>query len=183
MLPIKQSRNKPDINQSKPKKMCILSTDNKNKLLYIAENTLEKHELCHYITPHGTVDHQLKGIKEKLSKFTLQDFCIILIGEEDFKITNKYFYTVLLIREVLQDISNTNIIIYTPTYKFFINNYLFNSRVETFNNLLYLDIITHGYAYFLDSNKSLRYDDTMFDRRTGVINNAGMQSIFKDIFT
>lgn len=180
--PINECRNSKDNNRSKRNKICILSADNKNKLLNISENTFEQYDLCHYITPQGTMQLLLRGIKEKLSGFTLQDFCIILIGEEDFKITNKYFDIILLIRNMLQEVSNTNIIICTPTYKFFTNNYLYNSRVETFNNLLYLDTITHGHAYFLDSNMNLNYDDTMFNKRTGVINYSGMQSIFNDIF-
>lgn len=180
--PINQCINNVGENKSKRNKIYVISTDNKNKLLHIAENTFEKYELCHYIKPSGTIKLLLEGIKDKLSEFTLQDFCIILIGEEDFKMTNKYFDSILLIRQILQEVSNTNIIIGTPTYKFYTNNYLYNSRVETFNNLLYLDTITHGHAYFLDSNLNLKYDDTMFNKRTGVINYNGMQSIFNDIF-
>lgn len=169
-------------NDSKSNKICIISTDNKNNLLYIAENIFEKSELCHYITPHGSMEVLLKGIKEKIANFTSLDFCIILLGEEDFKVTNRYLDSILKIRQVLQEITNTNIIICTPTYKFFTNNYLYNSRVETFNNLLYLDTITHEHAYFLDSNENLRYDDTMFDRRTGSINSSGMQLLLKDVY-
>ena len=173
----------PELQKSfaKRRKVCILSTDNNNKITDIAEDTFIKCDICHYITPHSKMQHLLSGIRMKLSNFTLQDYCIILLGEEDFKVTNRYLDCVLQIREVLQEISHTNVIICTPTYKFFNNNYLFNSRIETFNNLLYLDILTHGHAYFLDSNKNLRYDDTMFDRRTGRINDFGMHTIFKDI--
>lgn len=39
---------------------------------------------------------------------------------------------------------------------------MFNWRVETFNNLLYLDIMTHEHAYILDSNKYLDYNYNMF---------------------
>lgn len=169
------------INCKKRNKICILSTDNKNNILYIAEDTFNKCDICHYITPHSNMQRLLNGVQLQVSNFTLQDYCIILLGEDDFKFTNRYLDCVLQIREVLQEISHTNVIICTPTYKFYNNNYLFNSRIETFNNLLYLDIITHGHAYFLDSNKNLKYDDTMFDRRTGSINYFGVQAIFKDV--
>lgn len=169
-------------NYSKRNKICIISTDNKNNLLYTAQNVFENCELCHYVTPHASMQVLLKGIRAKLANLTSLDYCVILLGEEDFKVTNRYLDDILQIRKDLQEITNTNIIICTPTYKFFTNNYLYNSRVETFNNLLYLDTITHEHAYFLDSNENLIYDDTMFDRRTGAINRFGMQSLFKDIY-
>lgn len=164
------------------KKMCILSTNKHNKVLSIAENTFQnKFEFCHYLTTGGKIEHVLKGIKEKLCNFTLQDYCIVFIGEEDFKLTENYLNVILYIRETLLDIKHTNIIMCLPTYKY--TNYasLFNWRVETFNNLLYLDALTYEHVHLLDSNLNLSCDYSMYYRRTGTINNNGLYTIFKDI--
>ncbi|KAF9407876.1 hypothetical protein HW555_012247, partial [Spodoptera exigua] len=127
----------------------------------ITHLTLELQSAHSEIESLSLENSNLKSLNEKLSK-------------------NNDLYK--KIRQVLQEITNTNIIICTPTYKFFTNSYLYNSRVETFNNLLYLDTITHEHAYFLDSNENLAYDDTMFNRRTGAINGFGMKILFKDIY-
>lgn len=168
--------------QAKAPKICIISTDNKNQVLNIAENTLRWSQRCHYVTPHGNTQQLLAGIKEKLSDFSMEDYCIILIGEEDFKVTKVYVNIVTQLREMLQEIKHTNFIICTPTYK--LGNFasLHNWRVELFNNLLYMDIITHEHAYFIDSNMNLNCDYHMFDRYTGRINNFGLKTIFKDVY-
>lgn len=167
--------------QARAPKICILSTDNTNNLLDIADNTLKWSKRCHYITPHSSTQQLLRGIKEKLSDFSQEDYCLILIGEEDFKVTKNYVDIVTHIREILQEIKHTNFIICAPTFK--VGNFamLHNWRVETFNNLLYLDIITHEHAYILDSNMNLSYDYHMFNRYNGRINNVGLQTIFKDV--
>ena len=178
----KINNNSRQINQKsmEKRKICIISSNKNNKVLSTAEDTLRtEFNLCHYLTPDVGVQQLLAGIKQKLTNFTKKDFCIIFIGEKDFKITNNYCEIVLKIREELQDINHTNIVICVPTY----NSYatLFNWRVEAFNNLLYLDILTHEHAYLLDSNLNLAYDHSMFNRHTGLLNNYGLQVIFKDI--
>ena len=82
-------------------------------------------------------------------------------------------------RNVLQAMQHTNVIICLPTFKCPFDTSLFNCRVETFNNLLYLDILTHGHAFLLDSNLNLQYDYSMFDRYTGSIKHRGLPRIFK----
>lgn len=171
----------PNPNTKKRCKICILSTDNNNKILSIAEDYLNRSEIYHHITPHGNVSVMLKGLKDIVSDFTLEDYCIIMLGEEDFRTTNSYIDIILHIRQVLQEINHTNLILCSPTYKYENNTNLYNSRVETFNNLLFLDILTHEYAYLLDSNKNLTYDYTEYNKRTGAINNTGIKIIFKDI--
>lgn len=81
----------------------------------------------------------------------------------------------------MKQISHTNVIICTPTYK--LQNYtnIYNWRIETFNNLLYLDILSHEHAYFLDCNCNLNYDHTMFDLLKGRINNYGLRNIFENL--
>lgn len=163
-------------------KLCILSTNNKNKILSITENTFANtFDCCHYVIPNGKTQHLLKGLKEKLVKFTINDFCVILLGDEDFKNTNNYFEIIFHIREVLQNIHHTNVIICAPTYKYGYNANLFNCRVETFNSLLYLDVLTYEHLYLLDSNLNLSYDYNLYDKRTGSVSNRGMYIIFKDL--
>lgn len=162
-------------------KICLLSTNKKNKILSIAQDLLyNKYDICHYLTPNGTIQQLLSGIQTKLRDYTRTDYCIILVGEEDFKITCNYFNTIVYIRNVLKQLTHTNVIICYPTY--ILGNYtnICNHRIETFNNLLYLDLITHEHAYYLDSNYYLSWDN-MFDNLTGRINNRGMRNIFENL--
>lgn len=163
-------------------KMCILSTNNKSRILSTAEDLLlDTYDICHYITPGGSTEQLLNGIQTKLRDYTMKDYCIVLIGEEDFKITTNYDSKIRVIREILKQVSHTNIIICFPTYKLTNRNNLYNWRIETFNNLLYLDLINHEHAYYLDSNYDLAFDHTMFNLRTGVINNNGIRNIFENM--
>lgn len=163
-------------------KICLISTNNKNRILSIAEATIKGNfELCHYISPHAGNKQLFTGINDKISTFTKQDYCIILIGEEDFMVTKNYFDQIVFIREALRNITHTNVIICLPTYKCidFVN--MHNWRVENFNNLLYLDIITHEHAYLLDSNKNIYYDYSLYNAKTGIINDKGIRAVFKDL--
>lgn len=161
------------------RKLCIISTNNYNKILSIAENTISKNsELCHYITPNCGATPLLNGLHEKTRGFTKNDFCIIMIGEEDFFNETDYLPLIFHIRSILQDIKHTNIILCVPTFKYGLDANSYNLRVQYFNNLLNLDILSYKHAYLFDSNKSLTYDYTMFRRRSGTINNYGIRTIF-----
>lgn len=169
----------------KPKqyrKVCLLSTNKVNNTLALADNCLgQNSKICHFLKPGSTIGGLLDGITIKLAEFTMNDFCIILIGEEEFRSTHDYFSTITLMRETLSKIKHTNLIICLPTYKYGELRDMYNWRIENFNNLLYLDIITHEHAYLFDSNENLKYDHTMFDRRSGKINNLGMRSILNNL--
>lgn len=164
-------------------KICIISENKHNNIYAISKKILaEKNTcICHYLLPNSGINNLLNNLEGKLSNYSLEDFCVILIGETDFKTTKNYFSLIYYIRETLKRITHTNIILCVPTYKY--SNYatMYNWRVENFNNLLYLDVITHGHVYFLDTNKNLTCDYRMFTRRTGVINDHGMCTIFTDI--
>lgn len=60
---------------------------------------------------------------------------------------------------------------------------LFNKRVETFNNLLYLDKQTHEHVYMLDCNRNLTYDYRNFSGRSGRVNNRAFKVILQDLTT
>lgn len=163
-------------------KINILSTNTNNKILSISEQTLsENYKICHYLMPHGNTTRLLSNIETKIQDLTLRDFCIIMIGEEDFRSTNDYFAIILNLRETLKTVKHTNIIICSPTFKYGYNSNLYNWRVEYFNNLLYLDILEHEYAFFLDSNKNLECSYAMFNKNKSIVNNYGMSIIFRDI--
>lgn len=178
---ISSPTDRPQMKQMTGSKICILSSNKRNKIRQSAENTLCKkpNEICHYLMSHCKIEQLIYGIENKLKTFTMSDFCIILVGEEDFNTTNDYFHLISCIRGTIEKIKHTNVIICAPTYKLYMNMY--NWRIENFNNLLYRDILTHEHAYYLDSNKNLTNDYKMFSKNTGSLNNYGIQTIFKDI--
>lgn len=165
----------------RPRKVCILSTNNRNKILTIAENTFPDYKICHYLTPGCGIEKLIKNIDLKLKNYTMEDYCLIFIGEADFRRTNNYVDLIITLRETLLKIDYTNIIICAPTFK--LDNYsmMFNGRIETFNSLLYLDACTHQYAYLFDTNFYLSYDFKMFSPRSRSVNNNGLVNIFKNI--
>lgn len=62
-----------DLTHSSAKhKMCIPSSNKKNNVLSIAEETFDNSlYLCHYLTPYGCTKQLLKGLDTKLLQFTL----------------------------------------------------------------------------------------------------------------
>lgn len=172
------------VNQHKLKnKLCILSTNKTNNILTLAkEYFTDNYQICHYLTPNVDIMHLLRDLQTKLQHYTKNDFCIILIGEEDFKTTKCYLDIITHMRNALQNIKNTNIIIALPTYKYNNDdNILYNSRVELFNNMLCMDNITHNYSYVLDSNLNLSYHHSTYIR-SGTIKDCAMRVIFEDLF-
>lgn len=166
----------------KTNKLCILSANKQNRVLSTVEDICEKQfNFCHYLTTDGDTSDLLQGIHTKLKGYTMSDYCVILIGEQDFKIAKNYYELVLDIRKTLSEISYTNIIICLPTYKYNMNSNMYNWRVMNFNHTLCQDIWTHEYAYVLDSNAYVDYDYNTFFRQSGQLNNFGFQSIFVNL--
>lgn len=167
--------------QESKREICIISANNSNKVLSLSQQVLTEHNICHYLTPNVGLRQLLIGLHSKLSNFTHKDFCIILIGEEDFKRTDDYLDLISFVRETLINIVHTNILLCLPTFRFGKQFNMFNFRIESFNNLLYLDNLQHQYANLVDSNLDWQYDLTMIQQTTGKINNRGMQKIFDTI--
>jgi hypothetical protein len=163
------------------RKLCIVSTCSGNSVLKTAEKTFSEYQVCHHLFTHGGVSQLLQGIERKLLYYTMDDLCIILLGHRDFRNTNNYVEIINLIREKINCIKNTNIVICTPTYLLKDNSRLINKRIETFNNILCKDILQHKHAFLLDSNNNLQYTYRMFWRRSGLINNVGLLRIFNDL--
>lgn len=167
---------------SEKRKICILSTNKKNKIVKIAENIIpQQYSLCHYLTPECGIKYLVNNIKTKLYNYTMQDFCVLIIGEEDFKKTTDIQVLLRYIRKALQEIKHTNVIVCAPTYKITPYSNLFNWRVENFNNLLNLDATNNEYAWILDSNQNLTYDDRTFYKQNGSLNNFGMTILITDL--
>ncbi|CAG4971843.1 unnamed protein product [Parnassius apollo] len=145
----------------KNSKLCIISENKYNKIRKIAEGKLQNSEICHYLMPYAGINNMIRDLKPKLKKITLDDYCIILIGETDFKTTKEYSN----IRKVLNNIQHTNVILCMPTYKICASNVtMYNRSVEHFNHLLYQDILAHEHAFFVDTNKNLTWDYKMYKK-------------------
>ena len=112
---------------------------------------------------------------------TLHDFCVIQIGEEDFKTSRDYTKLVKLIREKVTAIKHTNTILCLPTYKNIFYKAMYNWRVEVFNNIICNDNLNNNYAYIIDSNQNLTCDYDMFSEMYGNVNNRGVLTIFNQI--
>lgn len=162
-------------------KICVISSNKVNTILSISQNTFPCHNVCHYISTNCGVKQLLINLKHKLLNYNKNDYCLIFVGEKDFEHTVNYYELVISIREMLMSINYTNIILCLPTFKFNGHSNIYNSRIESFNNLLFSDICTYNYAMLYDSNLNLDYCDTMFYKHSGVINNHGMRQIFSDL--
>lgn len=165
--------------RSKQRKICIISSDRSLRIL----QNINKHsmyndfQILHYITNSVGIDILLKNLDVKLKEYTKHDYCIIMIGETDFKYSQCFKGLLKNLRDKLEKVTNTNVILTTPTY--ICGKPLYNYRVEIFNNLLNRDILTYNYGYLIDSNKDLTFD--MFSRATGKIRKHGILSIFENI--
>ncbi|KAI8432084.1 hypothetical protein MSG28_004592 [Choristoneura fumiferana] len=117
--------------------------------------------------------------KNRTTSYTKQDYCIVMVGEEDFDETQNYKRLVDQIKKKLETITNTNIIIAAPTY--ICGAPLYNARVEIFNKLLNHDMWSckYGYGLFFDSNEDLTLD--VFSENTGKLGNAGIRNLIKNI--
>lgn len=165
-------------------RLHVLSSNNNNKVLETLQQTFkgDRYSICHYLKTHCGLQTLLDDVEHITKKLTKIDYFVLMIGEEDFKTTHEYFKLIFSLRETLQKINHTNVIICLPTYKCAAYKDMFNWRIENFNNLLYLDIATHGHAYLLDSNLNLDYSYKMFNYKTGDINNFGIQIVFNDLY-
>lgn len=178
---IKEDNIQPEL-LTRKHKICILSTNKQNDTLKTAEKYFGDYSnVVHYIKPGGDTKQLLQGIRTKLANFTMNDYCVLFIADEDFKVTQNYIGIINCLRKTFEDINFTNIIICTPTYRCNYYSNVYNWRVKIFNNLLYKDIMSHQYAYLLDSNCNLIYNSTMFYKNSGIINNFALNVIFYDI--
>lgn len=168
--------------KTKKTRVDIFSNFKRRDLANLTESYLDQHQLCRYTYPGADIHQMLAGIETKLQDFTLDDYCVVFIGENDFTVSKNLHCIIDFIREKLLLVQHTNVMIVLPTYKSCSTSLnLFNSRIESFNNLLYLDNIRHKYAYLIDSNKNLDYSPNMFNFNTGRPNSKAMKIICTDL--
>lgn len=180
---IEKNSSKLQENPTYKPKICLLSSNRENRVLSIAQEIMPstKYDLCHYLSPQASTRHLIKNLQTKLKDFTREDFCIIFISEEDFLDSSNQIAQIKHIRQTLQEVTHTNIILCTPTYQTGHQKDSFNRKVFSFNELLLKDAQIFNYAHITDSNKYLCYDYTMFHKPTGRINNAGLRIIMQDV--
>ncbi|RVE43072.1 hypothetical protein evm_012279 [Chilo suppressalis] len=72
--------------QTEPmKKITIISSDNRNKILNISKECFNGYKFCHYLIPNGSIKQLLDNIEYKLQNYTHNDFCILLIAKNKCK--------------------------------------------------------------------------------------------------
>lgn len=104
----------------------------------------------------------------------MDDFCVIMIGETDFYSPQNIKLLVEIIRSKLHNITNTNVIVAAPTY--ILGKMIYNYRIESFNNELFIKCLDLSNVHVFDSNKELNMD--MFSEYSGKINKNGIKCIF-----
>ncbi|XP_061725415.1 uncharacterized protein LOC133531299 [Cydia pomonella] len=155
-------------------KLCILSNHHKKlRTLQAIQSTFDQDaDFCHYTVPNGGIKALLSNLDNKLKHFTLNDYCIIFLGENDISRSECTITLVNYLRETLKKITHTNKIICLPTYV--CGALIYNYKVEMFNNLLTMDMQTNNYAYIFDTNRDLTLD--MFSYSSGKIMKRGIRS-------
>lgn len=99
------------------------------------------------------------------------------MGEKDFKNDYDNIELIRNIRDKVQEISHTNVIICLPTY--ICGAPIFNYAVETFGKLLIEDMLKDHYWYVFDTNKELSLE--MFSNYTGKMNKYGVRNVFQNL--
>lgn len=160
-------------------KLCVIS-NHSNHMLKLIKRDFTSGNTCLYLTPGAGTRELFAGLPDKLQDFSLNDFCIIYIGDKDFKTTANYYNLVKYIEEQLSLVQHTNIVICSPTFKINGISNFFNTRVEIFNSLLVKNNLKHELCYILDSNLNLSYDSYMFSR-FGNVNKQGFITIYNDL--
>lgn len=162
-------------------KVCIVSANNVNNILGIAENTFQNSKICHYCMPNAGAAELLASLDKKLVDYTLNDYCIVLLGEKDFLESNNYEKLVNHIKGKIENVMHTNVILCSPNFKLNWNVNLFNTRIEAFNRLMSQSNQTFKYTCLFDTNKHLEYNYKMFSKHTGKVNNRAIVNIFQNL--
>jgi hypothetical protein len=163
-------------------RICLITSFKHNRKSSIVRNHLSKENICcHYRIPDGGIEQLTDGLKQKLSEFTMSDFCIIVVGESDFNMSKDYTKIVSMLKQRIFEVQHTNVIVCVPTVKFQGYSNIYNKRVELFNKMLYKDNKKYEYCYILDSNKNLEYSYKMFSKYSGKINFTGLRVILRDL--
>lgn len=163
--------------QKQKNKLAIMSSGcTKGTLPLIEEVFSDSFQYCHFLLPNVITEDVLSTIEHKLKGFSINDYCLIFIGENDLK-NDDFIGIIEKLRKYLIKNTHTNLVVCAPT--FICGALIHNYKVELFNNLLCWDINNNRYAYFFDSNHTLSLE--MFSINTGKINKHGWKNIFEQI--
>lgn len=66
-------------------KLCVIS-NHSNHMLKLIKRDFTSGNTCLYLTPGAGTRELFAGLPDKLQDFSLNDFCIIYIGDKDFKL-------------------------------------------------------------------------------------------------
>lgn len=176
--PIKRNSAPTASNDEAKLQLCIISNQKSNYILNAVDYVFDRNvRYCHYVTPNSSITELLSNLEEKLVNFTMDDYCIIYIGEQDINRNDNIIEFINNIRESLKKITHTNKIICLPTYV--CGALIYNYQVELFGNLLAMDMQSNDYAYLFDTNRNLTLD--MFSNYSGKITKFGIKSAFASL--
>jgi hypothetical protein len=66
--------------QKTKNRMCVISSNNRNKILNIMKKTFDnKYNVCHYSLPGAGLENIIEGIENKIYGFTMSDYCVVLL--------------------------------------------------------------------------------------------------------
>lgn len=127
-----QSTKQSEFNTIKEKKskLCLISSIDRKILTETARRTLGACDMCHYRVPGGGVRELVSGLEHKLRDFTFLDYCVIIIGESDFNVSCSYTDLVTELREKLLSVTQTNVILCLPTYRYSYYANIYNAKIE-----------------------------------------------------
>lgn len=154
----------------------ILSSNNGNSIVKTISNNnyFGNFNFCHHIIPGVGITELFRDLHNSLKDMTRRDYCIVLIGDEDFHDSNDLNGLVLYIQESVKCITFTNVIVVCPTY--ICGKPMYNARVEIFNYLLLNSLEKQNACFFVyEPNLNLSYD--MFSKRTGRLTDVGMKNV------
>ncbi|KAF9406832.1 hypothetical protein HW555_012929 [Spodoptera exigua] len=159
-------------------KLCIISSEKIRGSLSVTEDVFSNHfDFCHYIMPNCNVKQITSDIEQKLKGFTIKDYCLLFIGQNDVRFESEHINAINALKESLQKIKHTNVVICAPTY--IRGAPIYNFKAEMFGKLLRLDLLNNDYAYLFDTNYDLSLE--MFSNTTGKINKDGLRNIYNRI--
>lgn len=164
------------------KNITIISTNSSrrsNSTLNAMVKCFNDYSICHMTTPGGGIHQILNNLQDRLRDYTMQDYCVMLIGDRDFQLIEDFDAAALVseITSTLATIKNTNVIVCTPTY--ICGAPIYNYRVELFNTYLNRKLKSNDCAHFFDSNLYVTFD--MFSYLTGKITNLGIVNILENV--
>ncbi|CAH0701310.1 unnamed protein product [Spodoptera exigua] len=99
------------------RKLCVLTNGIPGDSLQAVEDTFgSQFQYIRYVLPNCNIKDLLDNINTKLVNYDLSDYCIVMLGGKDLHSTCNYVELIKIIRDALQHINHTNIIVCTPSY-------------------------------------------------------------------